>query len=349
MQPALRRGQYLPPGERFEYIRRARRELLEAGAAADPAEDRETAIRFWMEHRLFRSRRSTQAAVLVAWSNWQARCDRKRRVPRSIRLIVIGRAGGVCHYCRLPVAAEDFVMDHVIPVARGGKSRPDNLVAACWDCNADKSDLLLSEWLPECWREYLPPGHRMPARFAAAALRGLGGERGQRPAVGQGMLGGRHLPASLPVTDRLPGDADHPGDLRGAHPGLDPGQPGRAGAEGDAGPGRGGEVGRAHGSRLRGAVRARCGGARWRVSRASAARQPASQRVWIMHVILTFMKLRCRLLGCRWTPADLGAYDRSFRPPDTARYIMWSERCARCGRWNRPSPFLARAAKEGGR
>ncbi len=37
-------------------------------------------------------------------------------------------------------------LDHVVPGARGGDwTNPDNLVAACWACNASKADLLLEE------------------------------------------------------------------------------------------------------------------------------------------------------------------------------------------------------------
>ena len=35
--------------------------------------------------------------------------------------------------------------DHVIPVTRGGTDDPMNLVTACWTCNGQKSNFLLSE------------------------------------------------------------------------------------------------------------------------------------------------------------------------------------------------------------
>ena len=36
--------------------------------------------------------------------------------------------------------------DHLIPVARGGDNRLENLVTACYRCNAQKGDWLLEEW-----------------------------------------------------------------------------------------------------------------------------------------------------------------------------------------------------------
>ena len=37
-------------------------------------------------------------------------------------------------------------MDHVVPVAKGGRHALANILPACGDCNAHKSDLLLVEW-----------------------------------------------------------------------------------------------------------------------------------------------------------------------------------------------------------
>jgi 5-methylcytosine-specific restriction endonuclease McrA len=37
-------------------------------------------------------------------------------------------------------------MDHIVPIARGGRSTKGNLVAACKDCNNRKKSLLPMEW-----------------------------------------------------------------------------------------------------------------------------------------------------------------------------------------------------------
>jgi hypothetical protein len=34
-----------------------------------------------------------------------------------------------------------LTIDHVMPVALGGSDKPDNLVAACWDCNIGKTSV----------------------------------------------------------------------------------------------------------------------------------------------------------------------------------------------------------------
>jgi 5-methylcytosine-specific restriction endonuclease McrA len=55
-------------------------------------------------------------------------------------------AAGRCHYCGRKVAPAKLTMDHVVPLARGGKSVKNNLVAACKECNNRKKDSLVFEW-----------------------------------------------------------------------------------------------------------------------------------------------------------------------------------------------------------
>ena len=57
---------------------------------------------------------------------------------------------GVCHYCRRQVGRKNLTMDHVVPLARGGKSSKGNLVPACKECNSNKKYLT-----PVEWEEYL--------------------------------------------------------------------------------------------------------------------------------------------------------------------------------------------------
>ena len=60
------------------------------------------------------------------------------------------RSSGVCHYCRRQFKARELTMDHVVPIIRGGKSTKSNVVPCCRECNAQKQNLLPSEW-----RDYL--------------------------------------------------------------------------------------------------------------------------------------------------------------------------------------------------
>lgn len=56
-----------------------------------------------------------------------------------------GDAG--CHHCSAPLP-EGGVIDHVIPISRGGLSTLANLRVVCVICNASKKDQLMDEWSP---------------------------------------------------------------------------------------------------------------------------------------------------------------------------------------------------------
>lgn len=56
-------------------------------------------------------------------------------------------ARGECYYCHKKFAPEDLTMDHIVPVARGGKSTRGNIVACCKDCNNRKKYLTPAEMI----------------------------------------------------------------------------------------------------------------------------------------------------------------------------------------------------------
>ena len=56
------------------------------------------------------------------------------------------RANNRCYYCQKNFPAKTLTMDHVVPLARGGKSIKSNLVPCCKECNNRKKNLLPLEW-----------------------------------------------------------------------------------------------------------------------------------------------------------------------------------------------------------
>ena len=58
-------------------------------------------------------------------------------VTKRTRFEVLRRDAHTCRYCRS--TTNELTVDHVVPVALGGSDAPENLVAACRDCNAGKS------------------------------------------------------------------------------------------------------------------------------------------------------------------------------------------------------------------
>ncbi len=60
-------------------------------------------------------------------------------IPSHIRAAVWNKTGGNCWYCKKPTTPyDDFQVDHVIPVSKGGVNRIDNLVPCCKSCNSTK-------------------------------------------------------------------------------------------------------------------------------------------------------------------------------------------------------------------
>ena len=77
----------------------------------------------------------------VEFSADPAHSKRERAKARELRRTDWWRAQlqkGVCHYCGRTVGAGNLTMDHVVPVARGGKSVRSNCVPCCKDCNNEK-------------------------------------------------------------------------------------------------------------------------------------------------------------------------------------------------------------------
>ena len=47
-------------------------------------------------------------------------------------------AQGLCHYCEKKFSKEELTMDHIVPMARSGRSTKGNVVVCCKTCNSDK-------------------------------------------------------------------------------------------------------------------------------------------------------------------------------------------------------------------
>lgn len=56
----------------------------------------------------------------------------------GIREEIFAKADGKCHHCGVSIDPDNFHVDHLIPVARGGLTHESNLVASCPQCNFKK-------------------------------------------------------------------------------------------------------------------------------------------------------------------------------------------------------------------
>lgn len=82
--------------------------------------------------------------------NSHTRRARQRQNPGSVGITVrdwlrlVRRYGGCCAYCDTPVARP--VVEHVIPIARGGRHAIGNVLPVCESCNGSKHSSLIVEW-----------------------------------------------------------------------------------------------------------------------------------------------------------------------------------------------------------
>ncbi len=79
----------------------------------------------------------------------EADLKRERRKARELRRSQWWKrkcARGICHYCQRRFPARELTMDHIVPLARGGRSTKGNVAPACKDCNNKKKQLLPMEW-----------------------------------------------------------------------------------------------------------------------------------------------------------------------------------------------------------
>lgn len=69
----------------------------------------------------------------------------KARELRKTRWWQQKTAPGLCWYCQRKVPIKELTMDHVVPLAKGGRSVKSNLVPCCKDCNNAKKASLPAE------------------------------------------------------------------------------------------------------------------------------------------------------------------------------------------------------------
>ena len=79
----------------------------------------------------------------------EADLNRERRKARELRQSQWWKrkcARGTCYYCGCRVLARELTMDHIVPIARGGKTTKGNVAPACKTCNNKKKQMLPMEW-----------------------------------------------------------------------------------------------------------------------------------------------------------------------------------------------------------
>ena len=69
----------------------------------------------------------------------------RRTLTKHLRFEILKRDNFTCRYCGARAPNVVLHVDHVHPVAQGGKNELENLATACRDCNAGKGARLIED------------------------------------------------------------------------------------------------------------------------------------------------------------------------------------------------------------
>lgn len=76
----------------------------------------------------------------------QKNCKRKSFSP-EVRKQIYRKSNGFCCLCGEFVDYEDYTVDHIVPLAKGGTNDISNLQCTCRVCNSIKTDVLPNEFM----------------------------------------------------------------------------------------------------------------------------------------------------------------------------------------------------------
>ena len=71
------------------------------------------------------------------------------------RLSILSRDNNKCIYCLIDISEDNYHLDHIIPISKGGTSSKFNLVSSCEGCNHRKTDEDVFEFLLSNYRNHL--------------------------------------------------------------------------------------------------------------------------------------------------------------------------------------------------
>ena len=100
----------------------------------------------------------------------------RKPLSKKLRFQILNRDNFTCQYCGRKAPDVILEVDHIVPVAKGGKTEVENLITACHDCNSGKkaeslirpttiesADLLIEEYIKNEARIYMSKYGRIKA------------------------------------------------------------------------------------------------------------------------------------------------------------------------------------------
>lgn len=73
--------------------------------------------------------------------------SKRNRVSQKLREKIFIEDGLVCQYCQEQKDINELVVDHIVPLHKGGSKEKENLTTACKRCNSHKTDIDPEEFL----------------------------------------------------------------------------------------------------------------------------------------------------------------------------------------------------------
>ena len=103
---------------------------------------------------------------------------KRTTISKAVRIAVYQRDKGICQICGKPVDINDFTVDHIIPLDRGGLNTMSNYRCLCKRCNEWKGNSLdeeLVNMLSDVGSNYVfkNPRSETAMRFARMIVRGV--------------------------------------------------------------------------------------------------------------------------------------------------------------------------------
>lgn len=121
-------------------------------------------VRLPLEVKAVRARKTATLQPAKAAINMEeADFLEKQLLRRSLH----DREGGNCFYCMRRTGQKNWCLDHVVPQARGGSNSYRNLVSCCVECNSEKGERPVEEFLRGLYRERRLSGNELGHRLRA--------------------------------------------------------------------------------------------------------------------------------------------------------------------------------------
>lgn len=89
------------------------------------------------------SKKQAVYAINYGIENFYKKSGSRSKIKLNSKIKCWNKSNGICYLCNKPMCIEDFNIDHIIPVSKGGTNKQSNLAAVHPKCNQNKSDKIL--------------------------------------------------------------------------------------------------------------------------------------------------------------------------------------------------------------